>query len=382
MSRIPVSGPWITEREVAYAAEAVENAWYEHWNDYNERFEQEFAAYLGVRYAISLPSCTAAIHLALAALEIGPGDEVIVPELTWIASAAPAIYQGATPVFADVDPTTWCVTARAIEACITPRTRAVVTVDLYGGMPDYDSVRSLCDSYGIPLIEDAAEAIGSRYKDQLAGTFGKVGVFSFHGSKTMTTGEGGMLVTDDEYLFRRVGILRDHGRHPEVRTNLWCDEVGFKYRMTAFQAAIGLAQLERIEELVAKKRQIFGWYRDRLGNHPSLQLNVEPEDVFNTYWQVNALVDRGTGLDKETMATILDEAGIDSRPMFYPLSSSPAFASLENATTAAGRNKVAYRISPSGINLPSALRITKGDVDFVCDTVAQAMAQSSFPVLA
>lgn len=373
MKRIPVSGPWITEREVAYAAEAAEKAWYEHWNDYNERFEHEFASYLDIPHAMSLPSCTAALHLAMAALGIGPGDEVIVPEVTWIASAVPATYQGAIPVFADIDPETWCVTAATIERCITPATKAIVVVDLYGITADMDPIMALARRHGIPVIEDAAEAMGSAYNGRKAGTLGDIGVFSFHGSKTMTTGEGGMLVTRDTELFRRCGVLRDHGRHPDVRTKLWCDEIGFKYRMTAFQAAIGIAQLERIEELIGKKREIFGWYHERLGANPRLTLNVEPEGLFSTYWQVNAILDPSLRLTKEDVGRSLDENGIDSRPMFYPLSSSPAFARIPGVEVAVERNRVAYDVSPRGINLPSALRLTRDDVMRVCDVVEAAV---------
>ena len=214
MERIPVSGPWITAKEVAYVSEAVATAWYGQANKYHELFEQNFAAYLGVRFAVCLPSCTSAIHLALLALGVGPGDEVIVPDITWIATAAPISYVGATPVFADIDPKTWCLSAASLEECITPRTRAVIPVDLYGGMPDWEAIRAVADLYGLAVIEDAAEALGSEYRSRQAGSLGDVGVFSFHGSKTLTTGEGGMLVTDRPEIYERVLFLRDHGRRP------------------------------------------------------------------------------------------------------------------------------------------------------------------------
>ena len=296
--RIPVAGPWITDKEVAYVADAVRHGWYGHANDYAVRFEDAFAAHLGVRHAVSLPSATSAIHLSLAALGIGPGDEVIVPDATWIATAAPITYVGATPVFADVDPMTWCLDAQSFEANITPRTKAVIPVDLYGGMPDMDAIRQIATQAGIAIIEDAAEAIGSEYHGGRAGSFGDTGVFSFHGSKTMTTGEGGMLVTDREDILRRVLVLRDHGRRPGD-TSFRNAEVAFKYRMTSMQAALGLAQLERLDELVDRKRAIFAWYKRELADVPGLTLNHEPEGTRNSYWMVTAIVDPSYARSKE-----------------------------------------------------------------------------------
>src|SRR5579883_3458057 len=196
MKRLPVAGPWITDKEVEYVADAARNAWYSDANLYNDRFERAFADYLGVRFAVTLPHCTAGLHLALLALGVGPGDEVIVPDVTWIASAAPITYVGATTVFADIDPETWCLSADSFERCITPRTKAVIPVDLYGGMPDWDAIRDVADRHKVAIIEDAAEAIGSEYHGRRAGSLGDVAAFSFHGSKTLTTGEPGMLLTD------------------------------------------------------------------------------------------------------------------------------------------------------------------------------------------
>src|SRR6266853_4391630 len=214
MERILVSGPSITQKEIDYVTDAVTNAWYEKANIYHDRFEAAFADYVGVKHAICLPSCTSAIHLSLVAMRIGPGDEVIIPDITWIASAAPITYVRATPVFADVDHRTWCLSAESFRDCITSRTKAVMPVDLYGGMPEMDAIREIAREHQVAIIEDAAEAIGSTYKGRRAGGFGDISVFSFHGSKTLTTGEGGMLLTDDEDMFRRCLFLRDHGRQP------------------------------------------------------------------------------------------------------------------------------------------------------------------------
>src|SRR3989304_2109034 len=259
MEQIPIAGPWITQREIDYVTDAVTHAWYANANIYHERFQKAFADYLGVRFAISLPSCTSAIHLSLLALGVGAGDEVIVPDITWIASAAPITYVGATPVFADIDPKTWCLSAESLEECITSKTKAVIPIDLYGNMPDMDGIRDVAKRRSIAIIEDAAEAIGSEYRGKKAGSFGDTGVFSFHGSKTLTTGEGGMLVTDREDVYQRVLVLRDHGRQPGDKMFL-NTEIAYKYKMSSMQAALGLGQLEGIDELVPRKRQIFSWY--------------------------------------------------------------------------------------------------------------------------
>lgn len=372
MTRIPVAGPWITDREIEYVADAVSHCWYEHANDYHARFEGAFSDYLGVRYAVSLPSATSAIHLSLTALEIGPGDEVIVPDATWIATAAPITYVGATPVFADVDPVTWCLDARSFEACVTPRTRAVIPVDLYGGMPDMDELRQVAGRHGIVVIEDAAEAIGSEYRGRRAGSFGDTGVFSFHGSKTLTTGEGGMLVTDREDIFRRVLVLRDHGRQPGD-TSFRNGEVAYKYKMTSMQAALGLAQLERVDELVDRKRAIFSWYQRELVKVPGVTLNHEPAGTRNSYWMVTVIVDAAYGRSKEQIVTALKDSGIDCRPFFYPLSSLPAYNFLPAARTAADRNATCYRLSATGVNLPSALSLTQEQVAQTCDALRRVI---------
>lgn len=373
MDTIPVAGPWITEKEIRYVAEAAKNAWYSNANCYNLKFEKQFADYVGLKYAVSLPSCTSAIHLSLLALGIGPGDEVIVPDITWIATAAPISYVGATPVFADVDATSWCLSAEALECCITPRTRAVIPVDLYGNVPAWDSIINIARKHGLAVIEDAAEAIGSEYKQRKAGSFGDTGVFSFHGSKTLVTGEGGMLVTDRRDLFEKVQVLRDHGRRPGDIL-FFNTMVAYKYKMGAFQAALGLAQLERIADLIDRKRQIFQWYRERLEGTNGLQVNAEPPETLNTYWMVTAILDPSYGLPKERLMQCLAERHIASRPFFFPLSSIPAYEGYAEARKARDRNMVGYRLSPYGVNLPSGFNLDEPQVDYVCRSLKAIMA--------
>ena len=373
MEHIPVAGPWITQKEIDYVADAATHAWYENANMYHVRFENAFSHYIGTKYAMALPSCTSAIHLSLLSLGIGKGDEVIVPDLTWIATAAPITYVGATPVFADCDEKTWCISSDAFQECITPRTKAVIPVDLYGNMPEMNAIRDIAHDHGIAIIEDAAEAIGSEYHGKRSGSFGDTGVFSFHGSKTMTTGEGGMLVTDRRDLYDRCLTLRDHGRAPGEKM-FWNAEVGYKYKMSSMQAALGLAQLERIDELVERKRQIFRYYQENLQSIEGITLNCEPSGTKNSYWMVTAIFDPEFGLSKEDIIQMLKEKGIDSRPFFYPLSSQPAYDSLASAHEARRRNGVAYRVSPFGVNLPCGMNMTRERVNYVCNAVKKVVS--------
>jgi len=372
MDRIPVAGPWITQKEIDYVTDAAEHAWYGNANMYHERFEQAFSHYIGTKYAMALPSCTSAIHLSLLSLGIGKGDEVIVPDLTWIATAAPITYVSATPVFADCDEKTWCISSDAFQECITPGTKAVIPVDLYGNMPEMHAIRDIAHDHGIAIIEDAAEAIGSEYHGKRSGSFGDTGVFSFHGSKTMTTGEGGMLVTDRKDLYDRCLTLRDHGRAPGEKM-FWNAEVGYKYKMSSMQAALGLAQLERIDELVDKKRQIFALYRKNLQFVDGITLNYEAPGTKNSYWMVTAIFDPKYRLQKEDIMHKLKENGIDSRPFFYPLSSQPAYEYTVQAKKAQTKNMVSYRISPLGINLPSGMSTDHEIVAHVCHVLKQVL---------
>lgn len=356
-----VSGPSITQKEIDYVTDAVENAWYSKANIYNEKFEKEFADYIGVKYAIALPSCTSAIHLALVAAGIGEGDEVIVPDITWIASAAPINYVGATPVFVDIDPYAWCLSVESFEAAITPKTKAVIPVNLYGNIPEMDDILRIAQEKGIFVLEDAAESIGSEYRGRKAGSLGDVGVFSFHGSKTMTTGEGGMLVTDNKDIYEKCLTLRDHGRSNTDRM-FWNDIVAFKYKMSSLQAALGLAQLERIDELVEKKRQIYEWYRHSFEGIKGLKLNCQADHIKNTYWMVTVILDPSFGFTKEQIIDLMKEENISTRPFFYPLSSLPAYAHLDNVRAASEKNIVSYKLSPYGINLPCGMDMTEEKV--------------------
>jgi len=362
---IPVSGPSITQREIDYVTDAVTNGWYGNANLYQTRFERAFAEYLGMKHAMALPSCTSAIHLALAALGVGPGDEVIVPDITWIASSAPVDYVGAALQFADVDPVSWCLSPASFESLINERTKAVIPVDLYGNIADWPAIVAIARRHGVAVLEDAAEAVGAQIGEQKAGSFGDAGVFSFHGSKTLTTGEGGMLVTDDTALYERAQVLRDHGRRPGDKA-FFNREVAFKYKMSAMQAALGLAQLERIDELVTRKREIFAWYAEELAGVEGVRLNVEAPGTKIVYWMVTVVLDPELGIVKEALQEQLVARGVDTRPFFHPLSALPAYEARPEAKAARERNRVAYALSPYALNLPSGLNLDRALVHQVC----------------
>jgi len=260
----------------------------------------------------------------------------------------------------------------SLAACITNRTAAIVVVDLYGNVPDMAPIREIAGRQGIPIIEDAAEAVGGSYFGERAGALGDIGVFSFHGSKTLTTGEGGMLVTNSHDVFDRTLVLRDHGRLPGD-TFFFNHEVGFKYKMISLQAPLVLAQLERVDELVAKKRLIFDWYRQELEKNNSLTMNWEMPGTRSTFWMVTAVVGPEQGLDKRELVARMSAREIDCRPFFHPLSSLPAYASSKEAAKARLRNHVSYAIGSRGINLPSGLNLTLEAVQRVCASLQEAM---------
>jgi len=365
-----MAGPSITDLEVRTVADCMANGWFNY--HYVELFEREFAAYHGRKFGLMTPNCTSAIHLLLLGLGIGPGDEVIVPECTWIATSAPVSYQNAEVVFCDIEQDSWCMDPDAFERSITPNTKAVIVVDLFGNMPRMTALEEIAQARGIHLIEDAAEAIGSVYHGRRAGSFGVGSVFSFHRTKTICTGEGGMLLLDDEELYRRCVILRDHGRGPDTKP-YFNEQVTPKYMPFNLQAAMGWAQFQRIEELVEMKRHMYLKYRERLGKMPGIQLNAEPSNVVNGAWITGLVFARELGIDKLGAIKRLAAMGVPARPFFYPLSSIPAYAGREEE----GRRKspIAYDISSRGINLPCSYTLSDADLDFICDGVEKLVSQ-------
>ncbi len=357
---IRMADPWITEHEVSTVTDMMRNGWKNY--DYVEKFEPAFARYHDRVYGIMTPNCTSALHLLLLALGIEQGDEVIVPECTWTGSVAPITYVGAVPVFCDIQVDNWCLDPDSVVGRITEKTKAIIAVDLYGNMPDMDRLQAICDERGIYLIEDAAEALGSKYKGKRAGAFGVGSVFSFHRTKTLTTGEGGMLLLDDQKLYERAMFLRDHGRSKTV--SYYTLEATPKYMPSNLQAAIGYAQFERLGELVARKREIFFGYKQRLADVADITMNEESENVYNGVWAPSVVFGSKHGVSKQMVMAGLKKQGLPSRPFFYPMSMLPAYACYGSGDSV--RNPVAYDVSARGITLPAAYDITEDQMDIYC----------------
>jgi perosamine synthetase len=357
-SRIYYTKPSITEKEVEYATDAARNGWGERCYEYINRFEELFRQHLGVKYAIATSSCTGALHMGLAALGIGPGDEVIIADTNWIASAAPITYLGAKPVFVDILPDTWCLDPELVAQAITPCTKAIIAVHLYGNLCELDQLMAIGEKHGIPVIEDAAEAIGSIYHGKHAGSIGKFGTFSFHGTKTLTTGEGGMFVTNDPDLYEHVLTLSNHGRAKGQTRQFWPDMVGFKYKMSNIQAAIGCGQMERIDELVGRKREIFAYYLKQLSGMAGVSMNPEKSGTTNGYWMPTAVFARETGILRDRLLQLFMQENIDGRVFFHPLSSLPMFQPKPS-------NRISYDLPSRAINLPSYHDLTNADQDRV-----------------
>lgn len=353
-SRIYYTKPSITELEIRYATDAATNGWGEHCYDYIERFQTQFAEHLGVRHAIATSSATGALHLGMAGLGIGAGDEVILADINWIASAAPIVHLCAKPVLVDILPDTWCLDPAAVEAAITPKTRAILAVHLYGNLCDMDALGAIARKHKLPLIEDAAEAIGSAWHGKRAGSMGTFGAFSFHGTKTMTTGEGGMFVTNDDALYERVLTLSNHGRARGETRQFWPERVGYKYKMSNIQAAIGCAQLERIEELVARKRDIFQAYQAAFAHLPAT-MNPEPAGTVNGYWMPTLVVDDGVPFDRKALLATFRADNIDGRVFFWPLSKLGLFDTAQTSATS-------LSIAPRALNLPSYHSMASNDL--------------------
>lgn len=360
--RILYTKPSITEREVAYATDAVANGWGDRCYEYIQHFEKLFKQHLGVKYTIATSSCTGALHMGLAALGLGPGDEVILADTNWIASAAPITYLGASPVFVDILPDTWCLDPQRVREAITPKTKAIIAVHLYGNLCEMDELMAIGEEHGIPVIEDAAEAIGSVYLGKRAGSIGRFGAFSFHGTKTITTGEGGMFVTNDADLYEHVLTLSNHGRARGQTRQFWPDMVGFKYKMSNVQAAIGCGQMERIEELIARKREIFDYYRERLSGLAGTSMNAEREGTTIGAWMPTVVFEPDTGVTRESMQTAFAAENIDARVFFHPLSSLSMFEERRG-------NVVSWNIPERAINLPSYHDLTRDEQDRIIATL-------------
>lgn len=368
-ARIPYTKPSITELEISYAEDAARNGWGEKCYEYIDRFERAFAAHLGTTYAIATSSCTGALHMGMAALGIGRGDEVILADTNWIASAAPIVHLGAEPVFVDIDPVSWCLDPKCVEASITPKTKAILAVHIYGNLCDMDALRDIADRHKLFLIEDAAEAIGSVWRGHRAGSMGVFGAFSFHGTKTLTTGEGGMFVTSDPDLYERVLTLSNHGRARGQAKQFWPDMIGFKYKMSNIQAAIGLGQIKRIDKLIERKIDILQRYKKAFAQAQGVYLNPEGDYFQSGGWMPTMVFEASTGITRGCLQSSFCEANIDARVFFWPLSSLPMFKDCRSHYNA-------WDIPNRAINLPSFHDITDCQIDRVCNVIESLLKKA------
>jgi perosamine synthetase len=352
--RLPVAEPLLGEKELSYVSECVLTGWVSSAGKFVTKFEEMFADFCGTRYAIATSNGTTALHLTLLALDIGPGDEVIVPSLTFIATANAVTYTGARPVFIDSEVETWNIDPDLLESSITPKTKAIIPVHLYGHPSNMDPILETARRYGLAVIEDAAEAHGARYKGTRVGSLGDLGIFSFYGNKIITTGEGGMIVTSRQDLNEKARILRDHGMSPDER--YWHPMLGFNYRMTNLQAALGVAQMEKIDKILDIKKKIANTYKKELKNIRGIKLPPKASWAENVFWLYSILVDPDKfGRSRNELMNILKDYGIDTRPLFIPVHEQPIYDTGQSLP-------VSEWLSRNGLSLPSSVNLTTSSI--------------------
>jgi perosamine synthetase len=360
---ILTAGPSISAREGVYAYDAAMNGWNSNWSKYLTTFEKQFAKFVGAKYAIATSSCTGALQVALMSLDIGPGDEVIVPDETWVATANAVRYVGAIPVFADVELDTWNIDAKSVESLITPRTKAVIAVHMYGHPARMNLILDVARKHGLKVVEDAAPAIGAEWQSQRCGSFGDFAAFSFQGAKLLVTGEGGMLVTNDDSLYQKALKIWDQGRNPS--RVFWIDANGVKFKMSNVQAAVGLAQLERADELIEMKRRLFDWYQEGLSDTPLITLNKEVEGARSIYWMSSLFLNEAAQISRDELMVQLKARNIDTRPVFPAISQYPIWPRKQNP------QPTALRVGARALNLPSGVCLSKDEVMYVCRSIAE-----------
>lgn len=363
---IPVAEPALVGNEKKYVLDCLESTWISSNGKYIQQFEEAFAKFCGVKCALSCCNGTVALHLALLALGVGPGDEVIVPTLTFVATANAVSYCGATPVFVDSEIETWNMDTSLLEDLITPRTKGIVVVHIYGHPVDMDPVLAVARKHGLFVIEDAAEAHGAEYKGRKVGSIGDIATYSFYGNKIITTGEGGMVVTSNRELACRIRQLRAQGMDSHRR--YWFPVIGYNYRMTNVAAAIGLAQLEKVNWHVTRRREIATQYARCLGDVPGVRFQAEKPWARNVYWMTSVVLDEQWP-DRDLVMEKLADAGIETRPFFYPMHTLPIYCKSARGQDYPISEKVAAR----GINLPSSAKLTEEDVGYICDQLIRIL---------
>lgn len=367
---IPLAAPVIGANEKAYVMECLESTWISSAGRYVERFEEGFAEFCEAKHAVACCNGTTALHLALMALGVGPGDEVIVPTLTFVATANAVAHCGARPVFVDAEPATWNIDPQLIEARITSRTKAIIAVHLLGHPADMDSIGAIARRHGLFVVEDAAQSPGARYKGRRVGSLGDIAAFSFFANKIITTGEGGMVVTNDDALAQKARLLKAHGRDPRRRYSF--SVIGYNYRMTNVAAAIGVAQLERVGWQLERRLEVSRWYRERLREVPGVTWQQEQEWATHVWWIFSVLLDERCLVDRDTLIASLQEAGIETRPVELPIHH---LAFHRNSDAVAF--PVADRVWSRGVSLPTWAGVTREDVDYVCDVLLECVGAAS-----
>ena len=370
--QIPLTEPVLDGNELEYVTDCITTSWISSQGAYVRRFESDFADYVGSPYAASVSSGTAALHLALVALGIGPGDEVIVPDLTFAATINSVIFAGATPVIADIEDNTFGLDPSVLNQLLTPKTRAVIPVHLYGIPANMDEISNFARRHHLFVIEDCAEAFGSLYRDKHVGLMGDMAIFSFFGNKTITTGEGGMLLAKTAELDQRVRLLRDHGMSPDRR--YWNEIVGYNYRMTNLQAAVGVAQLERAEHIVSEKIRIANKYTEELVKETDLILPKTPTNVRNSFWFYTVCLGRKVKNARDLIIQGMEDSGVETRPTFIPLHRMPPYRDYVQDHQ---KFPVADFVGDAGISLPSGVRMTDKDVTSVAQTLIDQIASNS-----
>ncbi len=364
MNRIPVAEPVLNGNEKKYVNDCIDTGWISGSGKYVTGLEEQFAAYCNARYGIAVFNGTVALHVALLALKVGAGDEVIVPDLTYIASTNTVVYCGATPVLVDVDPYTWTLDIEDVKRKITPRTKAIMPVHIYGHPAEMGPLVALAKEHGIAIIEDAAEAHGAEYKGQRVGGIGEVSAFSLFGNKIITSGEGGIITTNDEAIMQEIRLLKGQGVDPKRR--YWHPVIGYNYRMTNVQAAIALAQLERIDWFVGRRLEVAQWYSEELKGSP-FTLSPQAEWAKTVYWLFSVLVPEG--IDRDRVMVDMDAQGIETRPFFYPVHVLPPYHDPEGDA----KFPVSTAIAARGINLPSSAKITRADVKRIAESMFKSL---------
>jgi len=360
--KIPVAEPLIGKEELNLVIEAVRSGWVSSKGKFIKEFEEKFAKYIGVKYGIATSNGTAALHLALTALGIKQGDEVIIPTLTFAAVANAVIYTGAKPIFIDSHPDYWCIDPSKIEERITKKTKAIIPVHLYGHPCD---MIKIARNHNLYIIEDCAEAHGAKYKDKKVGCFGDIACFSFYGNKIITTGEGGTCLTNREELAQKMRVLRDHGMEPNRK--YWHEVIGFNYRMTNLQAALGVAQIEKIDEFIKKKRKIARIYNSLLKDIKGITLPPKMPWAENVYWLYSILIDQKEyGINRDRLMIELAKNGIETRRFFYPIHTMPPYREYAGG----GSFHVADRLSSSGINLPSSVKLKEDEAQEIAQLIS------------